>query len=383
MLRWECALRFLWNIAHEQRLSGYARLTGERKFPSAFDQINELTELRKELDWLSDVPRNVCAQLLVELDKAWQYCFSRLKNAPKWKRKGRDQISLIESHCKVWRFGDSVIRFPKLGDLRAVIHRPCEGRPKTCTLKRDGDQWFATIVCEIDVADPISRVEPIVAIDRGVVNTVADSDGNIVRSPRFLENSLRQLSRMQRAVARKQKGSKNQEKYKIRVMRIYRSVRRRREHFLHVLSHDYAKSHGVIIVEDLNIRNMVHGVSGGRNSNQKSGLNRGILDAGWGKFANMLDYKLRWSGGALVKEESSYSSVTCSSCQNIDKRSRSHQSFICTSCGYQDHADVNAARILKQRYEHRANRSVLLGEELVPEAGRRTKKKITNHFTVI
>src|ERR1700736_3861783 len=73
--RWEDALRFLWNLALEQRKLGSARPKGERRYPTSFDQINDLTELRAALPWLADVPRNVCAQLLVELDKAWRRCF--------------------------------------------------------------------------------------------------------------------------------------------------------------------------------------------------------------------------------------------------------------------------------------------------------------------
>ena len=76
LLAWESALRFLWNLALEQRKLGLARPA--RLYPTAFDQINELTALRAEVPFLADVPRNVCAQLLVELDKAWQRCFSRL-----------------------------------------------------------------------------------------------------------------------------------------------------------------------------------------------------------------------------------------------------------------------------------------------------------------
>ena len=86
LLAWESALRFLWNLALEQRKLGLAR--APRIFPTWVDQINELTELRAELPWLADVPRNVCAQLLVELDKAWQRCFKRIARAPRWKRKG-------------------------------------------------------------------------------------------------------------------------------------------------------------------------------------------------------------------------------------------------------------------------------------------------------
>ena len=130
--RWESALRFLWNLANEQRLMGLSRPKDERVFPTAFDQINELTELRAELPWLADVPRNVCSQLLVELDKAWQRCFKRLGKRPRWKRKGLDSLGLCEPHPKAWRLDGNIVRFPKLGNLRAVdppSHSKARPRP--------------------------------------------------------------------------------------------------------------------------------------------------------------------------------------------------------------------------------------------------------------
>ena len=186
--KWESALRFLWNLANEQRLMGVARPRDERVFPTAFDQINELTELRAVLPWLADVPRNVCSQLLVELDKAWQRCFKKLGKRPRWKRKGIDSLGLCEPHPKAWRLDGNVVRFPKLGNLRAVIHRPIEGTPKTCTLKRDGDQWFVSIVCLVEVEARQPKTEPVEAIDRGVTNVIAT---RMVCSSRALGSTAR------------------------------------------------------------------------------------------------------------------------------------------------------------------------------------------------
>ena len=146
---WEDALRFLWNLGHEQRLIAYGR--SDRRYPTAFNQINELTKLRSELAWLADVPRDVCAQLLVELDKAWQACFKRIHRQPCWKHKNRDLCGVTEPHPKAWWLIDNVLHFPKLGTMRAVVHRTLQGKPKSCTIKRDGDQWFASICCEIEV----------------------------------------------------------------------------------------------------------------------------------------------------------------------------------------------------------------------------------------
>jgi len=361
LARWDSALRFLWNLANEQRLLGLSRT--DKYYPTAFDQINELTQLRKVLPWLADVPRDVAAQFLVELDKAWSRCFKRICREPRWKKRGGEPLSFTESHSKCWRLNGDYIRFPKLGNLRAVMHRPIEGKPKTCTLKRDGDQWFASIVCEVQIADPVPRTHPVLAIDRGITNLLADSDGNLTPNPKHYDHALKRLAHAQRAVSRKKKGSKNREKAKLRVMRIHRKVRRQREHFLHDLSSTIAKSNGVVVIEKLQVAGMQRNRS----------LSRSIASAGWSMFANMLRYKLAWSGGTLVEVPAQYSSQTCSACGVVDAASRKADRFCCVACGYVDHADLNAAKVLKQR----ANRSLKPVDGIVLEATGRSRKEKT------
>jgi putative transposase len=360
---WGDALRFLWNLAHEQRLLGISRQRSERRFYSAFAQQKDLTALRAELPWLADVPRNVSAQLLAELDKAWQRWSLKLSAKPRFKRRGNEPVGICEPHQALWSLDTRSLRFPKLGTLRAVAHRPTQGTPKTCSIKRDGDQWFASIVCEIEVKDPPARHEPVVAIDRGVINVVADSDGNIVKSPRFYERAMKRLAYAQRVVARRKKGSKNREKAKARVMRIHRKVRRQREHFIHELSTNYAKSHGTVVVEDLRTANMAR--VGGR-------LARGIFGAGWGLLTAFLTYKLAPTGGRVISVPAAYSSQTCACCGVVDVISRHSQSlFHCTACGMLAHADLNAALVLKSR----ANRSALPVEGSAL-ATRRSRKRL-------
>jgi putative transposase len=360
LVAWESSLRFLWNLANEQRLLGLSM--SRKRYPTAFDQINQLTELRRDLPWLADVPRNVSSQLLVELDKAWQRCFKRLGRTPKWKRKGRDFLGLTEPHPKVWRLDGTTIRFPKLGSLRAIMHRPTEGTPKTCTLRREGDQWFVSILCEIEADAPTPRTVPVVAIDRGVVHLLADSDGKLTENPKFYAQTMKRLACAQRTVSRRKKGSKNREKAKLRVMRLHRKVRRQREHVLHELSAAYAKSHSTVVVEKLNVRGMIRGR-----------LSCSIADAGWSRFAEMLRYKLAWSGGTLIEVPAAYSSQTCFRCGCVDALSRCGKHFCCTGCGYVDHADLNAAKVLKTR----ANRPSKPVDGSLPEGpGRSRKAKI-------
>jgi putative transposase len=358
LLSWEHALRFLWNLAHEQRVLGLHRPRGERRYYTAFDQMKELTDLRAELPWLADVPRNVCAQLLVELDKAWQRCFRRLARTPRWKRKGRDGVGVCEPHPRVWSIRGTDVRFPKIGILDTVMHRPTEGAPKTCAIVRDGDQWFVVIVCEIVMADPAPTSGPPIALDRGVATLVADSDGVRHDNPRHFERAQRSLARAQRIVARKQKGSKNQQKARLRVARLHRKVRRQRDHSLHQLANHYAHNHGRVIVEKLQIQNMTRSARGtadspGTNVRAKAGLNRSILGAGWGRLAQMLRYKCAWAGGEFVEVPAAYSSQTCARCGHVAAESRRSQSmFRCVACGIEAHADTNAAKVLLSRGIH-------------------------------
>ena len=360
LLAWESALRFLWNLALEQRKLGLARPV--RLYPNAFDQISELKELRAELPFLADVPRNVCAQLLVELDRAWQRCFKRLARAPRWKRRDKDSLGLAEPHPKVWRLIGSRLRFPKLGNLRAVIHRPLEGKPKSCTIRRDGDQWFVSIVCELELPDPAPRIEPVVALDRGITHLIADSNGNLVDNPKPLEAALKRLAKVQRVVSRRRKGSNNRKKAIGRVNRLHRKIRRQRDHVLHTLSAAYAKSHGTVVVERLQTANML----------RNRPLARRIADAGWSRLVELLRYKVAFNGGRLVEVAAAYSSQTCSACGAVDADSRHGEQFRCTHCCYTDHADLNAAKVLKSR----VNRSALPVEGPPPGGTRRSRKVV-------
>jgi putative transposase len=256
----------------------------------------------------------------------------------------------------------NTLRFPKLGNLRAVVHRPLEGNPKSCTIRRDGDQWFVSIVCELELADPAPRLEPLVALDRGITHLVADSDGTLIENSEPLEAALKRLARAQRVVSRRKKGCNNRKKAASRVNRLHRKIRRQRDHVLHTLSAAYAKSHGTVVVERLQTANLL----------QNRPLARRIADASWSRLVDLLRYKLAWSGGRLVEVPAAYSSQTCSGCGAIDPESRHRQSFHCTQCGYDDHADLNAAKILKSR----ANRSALPVEGPPPKGTRRSRKVV-------
>lgn len=352
-------MRFVHNLCQEQRLMGLSRCAGDKVYANVFSQNRELTLLRKECQWIKDVPRHVMGQILNNLDEGWERCFRKISGRPNWKKKSQ-QLSFTECYTKAWSIQGNKLNFPKLAPMKIVLHRPLEGKPKSCTLKKDGDQWYAFIVCEIEIPNPKPRTAPILALDRGLTNFIGTSDRVLVPNPKFFEKSLAKLARAQRTVSRRVKGSKNREKAKNRVSRIHRTIRRQRDHFLHVLSSQITKSHGVVVLEKLNVSGMV------RNRN----LARHISGASWGKFAGFLKYKMSWTGGTVQEVPAQYTSQTCFACKHVDSKSRQGEKFKCTKCGHEDHADLNAPLNILDRMSH----SVQPAEGSSHRAPRRSRK---------
>jgi putative transposase len=208
---------------------------------------------------------------------------------------------------------------------------------------------------EIKVADPVPSVLPAVGVDRGVAVFAALSDGTMIAPVNAGARAAKALRRAQRTLARKKRGSNNRRKQVLRVAKLHARVARARKDFLHKASTAIAKTHGVIVLEKLAVRSMVRSAAGtvakpGRRVRQKAGLNRSILDQGWGMFRTMLAYKLAERGGRLIEVPAAYTSQTCAECGLIDAGSRVSQArFVCTGCGHKAHADTNAARNILQR----------------------------------
>lgn len=387
LLRWEGALRYLWNLAHEQRLLGLSRHSGDpKRYYSAINQMKELTELRSLAPWINDVPCDVCQSTLKDLHEAWQKCFAKQAGKPRFKARNQSTMGLCEPHKKAWsvkkRHGQDVLSFPKVGNLPVVLHRPWEGRATSATITRDGDAWFVSILCEIEVPDPAPPPGPPVALDRGVANVVADNTGHIEPRPDFVARGQAKVRKAQKNLSRKKKGSKNRAKAREKVARAHRKIRRQKEAFLHRLSKHYAKNHSVIVLEDLKLKNMTASARGtaddpGKNVAQKAGLNRELLGVGLYDFERQVTYKSVIYGSRVVKVPAAYSSQTCGACGHVAAENRKTQArFVCVSCGHDVHADTNAAKVLLRRYEQTYTRRTG-GEEVCGGDGvtRPTKQK--------
>jgi putative transposase len=200
--------------------------------------------------------------------------------------------------------------------------------------------------------DPAGTVA---GIDLGVASFLTTSDGRHVPNPRPLATATERLAAAQQALSRKKRGSKRRKKAARKVAALHGKVRRARFDHAHKTALALVRDHDLIVHEDLQIANMTRRPKPKPDPDQpgaflpneaaaKAGLNRSILDAGWGVFLTILAHKAESAGRELIKVNATHTSQRCSSCGHAAKGNRVSQAeFRCLSCGHEAHADVNAA----------------------------------------
>ena len=342
------ACRMVYNLCLEQRKLEWGR--SDPQLLTAYDQIKELPALKVEAPWLREVPNHALQQAVVDLQKAFKNFFEGRASYPQFRKRG-DRDSFRYPDPKQFKIEPQRIFLPKAGWVSWAQHRPIEGDPKTATVSREGDWWYVSIQCKIEkVEQPVSNRGSAVGIDLGVAKPIVTSTGEVIMLPRTGDKERRRLASLQQRVARRKKGSKNRRKAQRAVARYHAKLARRRKDAAHKATTKIAKNHGLIVVEDLKVRNMTASAAGtieapGRNVRQKAGLNRSILDVAPSQIRQMLTYKAEWYGSRLIAVPAAYTSQRCNACGYVHKDNRQSQAeFLCLECSHAENADVNAAK---------------------------------------
>jgi putative transposase len=341
--------RFVFNRALALQKARYAE--GAKKLGYAA-LCKELTGWRNsgETPWLAGSPIHPLQQSLKDLERAYTNFFQGRADFPKFKRKGRSE-SFRYPDPKQFRLeqANSRIFLPKLGWLRYRNSREVEGELRNVTVSLSGGKYFVSIQTRREVPEPVHQSTSVVGIDVGIARFATLSDGAVIEPLNSLKKHQQRLKRYQRAMARKVKFSNNWKKAKAKVARVATHVANARRDFLHKASTTISKTHAVVVVEDLQVRNMSRSAKGtieapGHNVRAKSGLNRAILDQGWSAFRTMLEYKLAWAGGRLVAVPPQHTSQECPVCHHVSADNRRTQArFACAQCGYESNADLVGA----------------------------------------
>lgn len=301
------------------------------------DLSKELTQIRKETDWLTEVQRQILEQSLRQLDMAYVNFFRRVKNGneepgfPCFKKKyGKQTIKKVNR----WSIEGNRIKVMPGMRIRFRGQFPAE-RQGTLTLTRDeAGQWWASTLGYEQRQEP--ALEGAIGIDVGLCHLAVTSDGDKYPNLHSLNEDMKKYRSLSKGLSRKRKGSENRHKARLALSRFHRKVANRRLNHLHHVSKAITdKNHAVIAHEDLAVVNMM----------KNHRLARHIADAAWGEFLRQVGYKQRWKGGKTVKVDRFYpSSKMCSVCSFVlQDLLLSVREWDCPRCGTHHDRDKNAA----------------------------------------
>jgi putative transposase len=289
----------------------------------------------------SHVPASTVQTVADRLDKALKHFLARREHGkkvgfPRFKGPNRWHSITLRQWGRDASFKDGRLAVPKkLGSsLKLKLHRPFEGKPKRAnlTLRADG-KWYVLIVC--DLGEPPTHGDgPAVGLDVGLKVFLADSNGTTVENPRYHVRSRKRLRRKQRALCRKNAGSKRRKKAARSVAKVHLKVARQRKDFLHKVARRYVDRYATITVEQLNVAGMA----------KNRHLASAIHDASWSKFVDILEGKAESAGSRVVKVSAHFTTQRCSNCRQLVPKSLSVRTHLCASCGHVENRDVNAAK---------------------------------------
>lgn len=293
------------------------------------------------------------ANVQQNLRGAYSKFFKNGTGFPKFKKKGQRDSYTTNNQKGTVVVTTNTVKLPKIGHINAKFPNKINGLIKSATVSRTATgKYFVSLLVET-IVEVLPKTGSNIGIDLGLTDFIVLSDGSKVANPKFLSQLQSKLAREQKILAkrrevakadnRKLSDSRNYQKQRIKVAKVYEKISNTRQDFLHKLSFNIVKNYDVIAIEDLNVKGMV--------KNKK--LAKAISDASWSAFTTMLAYKSEWYDKTLVKIDRWYPSYkTCSGCAHVlkkDELSLSMRSWDCPNCLQSNDRDINASvNILKE-----------------------------------
>ncbi|MGP5415944.1 transposase [Psychrobacter sp. Sarcosine-02u-2] len=332
-------VRFIWNKMLSDKIEHYKETkTTLKNYPAQY---------KKEFEWLQEVDSLALSKVERHLQKAYQSFFKNGTGFPKFKKKGQRDSYITNNQKGTVAITNNTVKLPKIGHISAKFPNKINGLIKSATISRTPSGKYYVSLLVKTIATPLPKTHSNIGIDLGLIDFIVLSDGTKVANPKFLSKLQDKLARAQKILAkrraiakvanRKLSDSRNYQKQKFKVAKVYEKITNSRTDFLHKLSFNLIKNHDVIAIEDLNVKGMVE--------NHK--LAKAISDSSWSTFTTMLAYKAEWYGKTLVKIDRWYpSSKICSGCNHLLTKAElplSLRSWDCPSCLQTNDRDINAS----------------------------------------
>jgi IS605 OrfB family transposase len=352
--------RELYNAALEERREAWRMNRASVTYNMQSAQLPEIKESRPEYN---EIYSQILQDTLKRVDKAFKAFFKRCKEGktpgfPRFLGYHRydsftfPQVEKLKGNPTV-RIENGRVILPKIGHVKVKQHRPMIGKVKTCTIKRESDSWYIVFACEIEAQTKLPYTDLPIGIDMGLKHFMTDSNGDMVDNPRFFRKSHGRLKKKQQRLAKKKRGSNRRRRAVKLVAKAHRSVANQRRDFHHKQARVLVDTFETIVFEDLSMHHMVKRPKAKQDENgkylyngaaAKGGLNKSILDAGWGSFIELVKHKAEWAGVTVMQVDPKKTSQMCSACgKEGEHKDLSVRTHVCVHCGVVLDRDHNAA----------------------------------------
>ncbi|MCY6485542.1 IS200/IS605 family element RNA-guided endonuclease TnpB [Clostridium aestuarii] len=331
--------RFIYNKMLADRIKSYEENKDldikKVKYPTP-------AQYKKEFLWLKEVDSLALANAQLNLDKAYKNFFrDKSVGFPKFKSKRTNYYSYTTNNQKGTVYiENNKIKIPKLKSMIKIKqHRQFNGLIKSCTISQvPSGKYYVSILVDTENIH-LPKIDKKVGVDVGLKEFAITSNGDFFSNPKWLRKSEKRLKKLQKDLSRKQRGSNNRRKARLKVAKLHEKIANQRKDFLHKVSTQLINENQVIVIEDLKVSNML--------KNHK--LAKVISEVSWYEFRTMLEYKAKWYGRTIVVAPSNYaSSQLCSNCGNKSSQTKdlSCRTYICPVCGMIMDRDINASKNL-------------------------------------
>ena len=297
-------------------------------------------ELKNTYKWLKEVDKFALTNAIYNMDSAYQKFFREHAGYPKFKSKHDNHKSYTTNFTNgniTVDFENGKIKLPKLKKIKAKLHREFCGHIKSVTISQvPSGKYYVSILVETE-HEELAQTNQTIGLDLGIKDLCITSDGKKYENPKTIKKYERKLSRLQRQLAHKEKGSSNYKKKKKEIALCHEKIGNTRKDYLHKITHEIVSENQVIVSENLQIKNMI----------KSHHLAKSISDVSWYEITRQLEYKSKWNGREYVKIDTFYaSSQLCSDCgyQNTDTKDLAVREWECPVCGAKHDRDINAAK---------------------------------------
>lgn len=329
-------VRLVYNRALAARTEGWY----QRQERIGYGQTSSmLTEWKrdKSLSFLNEVSCVPLQQGLRHLQSAFSNFWAGRASYPNFKKKHHGGSA--EFTKSAFRYRDGQVYLAKSTTalpIRWSRQLPKGAEPSTITVRLEpSGRWTVSLLVDDQTIQPLPAINKAVGIDAGITSLITTSDGEKFANPKHFAKGFKRLRKAQKALSRKQKGSRNRDKARLKVARAHARIKDARQDFLHKLTTRLVRENQTIVAESLAVKNMV--------KNRK--LARSISDAGWGEMTRQLTYKALWYGRNFVQLDRWFpGSKTCSKCgHKVDSLPLNVREWDCPKCNAHHDRDVNAA----------------------------------------